>query len=150
MTSVLYDNYKKLELSGTINLMNSGIYVMLVSGSYNPYGAGTYASHTVTGDIGLNTEVVDPLGGYTRGGKPLSSKSVGVGSPAASHVGYFDAGDSAWTTTTITASGAVIYQSGATPATSYLIAWVDFGSNYTSSNGSFTISWNSAGIINLA
>ena len=150
MTSTLYDNYKKLELSGTINLMNSGIYVMLVSGNYNPYGAGTYASHTVTGDIGLSTEVVDPLGGYTRGGKALSNKSVGVGSPASSHVGYFDAADVVWTTTTITASGAVVYQSGATPATSYLIAWVDFGANYTSSNGSFTISWNTAGIVNLA
>lgn len=150
MTSVLYDNYKKLELSGRVDLMNSGIYVMLVSGNYNPYGAGTYATHTVTGDIGLSTEVIDSLGGYTKGGKPLTSKSVGVGSPAASHVGYFDAGDTSWTTTTLTASGAIIYQSGTQPSTNYLIGWIDFGANQSSSNGSFTISWNTAGIINLS
>lgn len=147
MSSVLYNNFKKLELSGNaISWMNSGIYVMLVSGSYNP-STTLYKTHTVTGDIGAH-EVVDANGSYTKGGAQLTSKAVGVGSPAGTDVAYCDAADVTWANTSLTASGAVIYQSGSTAALNYLIAWLDFGGNKTSSNGSFTISWNTAGIIN--
>lgn len=140
MASFIYDEAQKLFLSGALNLADNNIKVMLVSGSYTP----SASSHSVTGNIGSN-EIVDSLGSYTRGGKLLTSKTLSVSAGVAT----FDAADVSWTTSSITASGAVVYQSGATPATSYLIQYVDFGGNQTSSNGTFQIVWNSSGILNV-
>lgn len=151
MASALYSNYKKLIFSGNVNPCMSGIYVMLVSGTYNNTAnlASNLLNHVHTGDL-ANTpstcyEVVDPLSSYTRGGKQLTGKTASINGTA----GMFDAADTTWSTSTITASGAVIYQSGTTPASSFLIAWLDFGADQTSTNGTFSIVWNSNGIINI-
>ena len=148
MTSVLYNNYKKLEFSGQVDLMNSGIYIMLVSGSYDGSNTSNYrAANANTGQIGLN-EAVGP--GYVMGGQKLVGRLVGFGSPAGTDEAYFDADDVTWGSSTITASGAVIYQSGYNRniESSHLIAYLDFGQNQTSTNGTFQIQWNSQGIIN--
>lgn len=141
MASFVYDEAQKLFLSGAINLQDDNIKVMLVSGSYTP----SQTSHTVTGNIGSN-EVVDPLASYIRGGKLLTSKTLSVNAGVA----IFDAADVSWTTSTITASGAVIYRSGTTTANSYVIQYIDFGSNQSSSNGTFQIIWNANGVLNLS
>jgi hypothetical protein len=153
MASALYNNYKKLIFSGNVQPVPSGCYVMLVSGTYNTSATLTsnLANHTHTGDLAntpsVSYEVVDPLGSYTRGGKALTGKTASVVGTA----GVFDADDISWASSTITASGAVIYQSGTTPAASYLIAWLDFGADQTSTNGTFSIVWNNPnGIVNIA
>lgn len=77
--------------------------------------------------------------GYTAGGIPLTSKTL-VGTNC---VTTFDAADSIWGTSTITAKYAVVYQSS--PG-SKLIMCENFGTNYASTNGSFTITWGTGGI----
>lgn len=53
-----------------------------------------------------------------------------------------------WTSSTITARYALIYDN--TPATNKpLLGYVDFGADQSSSNGNFTITWASAGILQL-
>lgn len=147
MASALYNNYKKLLFNGSVNPIQSGIYVMLTSGTYNTTATLTsnLANHTTTGDMAAFSEV-GHANGYTRGGKQLQNKTASVVGTA----GVFDADDLSWTSSTITASGAVIYQSGSNANNSFLIAWLDFGADQISSNGTFTISWNANGIINIA
>jgi len=77
--------------------------------------------------------------GYTAGGATLSSQAVAFDST--NQVAYFDAADPAWTTATITARGALIYNNTKSNAS---IAVLDFGSDYTSTAGTFTIQLPSA------
>ena len=77
--------------------------------------------------------------GYTAGGASLSSQAVAFDST--NQVAYFDAADPAWTTASITARGALIYNNTKSNAS---IAVLDFGSDYTSTAGTFTIQLPSA------
>ena len=77
--------------------------------------------------------------GYTAGGATLSSQAVAYDST--NQVAYFDAADPAWTTASITARGAMIYNNSKSNAS---IAILDFGSDYTSTAGTFTIQLPSA------
>ena len=77
--------------------------------------------------------------GYTAGGASLSSQAVAY--DASNQVAYFDAADPAWTTASITARGALIYNNTKSNAS---IAVLDFGSDYTSTAGTFTIQLPSA------
>ena len=77
--------------------------------------------------------------GYTAGGATLSSQAVAYDST--NQVAYFDAADPAWSTATITARGALIYNNSKSNAS---IAVLDFGSDYTSTAGTFTIQLPSA------
>jgi hypothetical protein len=86
--------------------------------------------------------------GYTAGGATLASKTVAY--DAASNTFTFDAADTVWSDSTVTARYAVIYdaQTG-TPASEPLLAFVDFGADQSSSAGTFTITWNASGIFTL-
>jgi hypothetical protein len=82
--------------------------------------------------------------GYTAGGATLASKTVTYTS--GTNVTKFDADDVSWTSSTITARYAVIYDSTGTASTSALIGYVDFGANQSSSSGTFSVVWDAAGI----
>jgi len=84
--------------------------------------------------------------GYVAGGKTLASPLITESGGSAT----FDAADLTWGTSSITARGAVIYKSTGTASTSPLIAYIDFGSDKTSSSGDFTITWNASGILQLS
>jgi hypothetical protein len=82
--------------------------------------------------------------GYTAGGAALTS----VTCAGASGTIKFDAADSSWTTSTITnARAAVVYDD--TLASDPLVCLVNFGADYSSANGTFTITWNASGIWTL-
>lgn len=61
----------------------------------------------------------------------------------------FDAADTSWTTATITARYAVVYKSTGTASTSRLIFLLDFGSNQSSTAGTFQITWDTQGIFHI-
>ena len=77
--------------------------------------------------------------GYTAGGATLSSQAVAY--DATNTVAYFDAADPSWSSATITARGALIYNNTKSNAS---IAILDFGSDYSSSNGTFQVQLPSA------
>jgi hypothetical protein len=139
MASVVYNSFKKKIMDGSIDLDTDTIKVALVTSSYSP----DIDSHDFFDDV--TNEVTGT--GYTAGGATLGS--VTVTADNTDDEGVFDAADTTWSSSTITARGAVIYKSTGTDSTSPLIAYIDFGADKSSSSGNFTIQWNSEGILNL-
>ena len=71
-------------------------------------------------------------GGYTAGGNTLSGATVTLTGTTA----FVDFSDTSWSTATITARGALIYNSS---KSNKAVAVLDFGSDKISSGGTFTI-----------
>jgi hypothetical protein len=96
----------------------------------NPYfGSAPYTSNQVSGT------------GYTAGGATLTGTSLA----AAAGLLTFDATDLSWASSTITnAEGLIIYADGLTNKD--VLAALDFGGPYSTSNGTFAITFNAAGI----
>jgi hypothetical protein len=90
-------------------------------------------------------EVSDSGTNYVTGGATLASKTCTV----SSKVTTFDAADTSWASSTITARYAVLYYASGSAATSLLIGYIDFGADMTSSNGTFQITWNASGIFTI-
>lgn len=86
--------------------------------------------------------------GYTAGGATLVSPTVTL--DTTNDRVDFDAADTSWTTSTLTARSAVLYKSTGTASTSPIIAVFDFGSDKVSSAGTFLIQWSASGILRLA
>ncbi len=99
----------------------------------NPYfGSSPYTANQVSGI------------GYTAGGATLTSTTLA----AASGIMTFDAADSSWASSTISnAEGAIIYADGLTNKD--VVCAVDFGAPYSTSNGTFAITWNASGIFTV-
>jgi hypothetical protein len=70
--------------------------------------------------------------GYTAGGNTLAGATVSLTGTTA----FVDFSDTTWTTATITARGALIYNSSKSDKA---IAVLDFGADKTSTAGSFTV-----------
>ena len=70
--------------------------------------------------------------GYTIGGNTLAGNAISYDGTTA----WIDFSDSSWTTATITARGALIYDSSKSNAA---IAVLDFGADKTSTAGTFTV-----------
>ena len=93
------------------------------------------------------TNEVPQSGGYITGGKALSNKSVTQDD--VNDRAKFDGEDITWETATINARAAVLYKDTGTASTSTLIAYIDFGLDFQSSGGDFTIEWHTDGIFYL-
>lgn len=139
MADVIFNSFKAKIMDGSIDLDTDTIKVALVTSTYTP----NQDTHDFFDDV--TNEVVGT--GYTAGGATLASKAVSV--DTTDNEGVFDANDVVWTTSTITARGAVLYKSTGTASTSALIAYIDFVTDKISTAGSFTIAWNAEGILNL-
>jgi hypothetical protein len=114
--------------------------VMLCTSAYTP----NQDTHRYKSDI--TNEVVGT--GYTATGQTLASPAVSY--TAGTNVWAFDAADSAWATSTITARYAVIYDSSpASDATRPLICYIDFGADVITSGTTFTIQYAAGGIVSV-
>jgi len=138
MANLVYNAFKKNIMNGGIDLDTDTIKVALVTSSYTPNAD----THEDFADITNEAEGT----GYTQGGATLSNKAVTADNT--DDEGVFDADDVTWSSSTITARGAVVYKSTGTPANDLLVCYIDFGTDKTSSNGDFTVSWNAEGILN--
>jgi len=139
MATTIYNSFKKKIMDGSIDLDTDTIRVALVTSSYTV----SQDNHEDYADI--TNEVVGT--GYTAKGAALANKAVTKDNT--DNEGVFDADDVTWSSSSITARGAIIYKDSGTAATSWFICYVDFGSNQTSSAGDFKIAWNAEGILNL-
>lgn len=141
MPSKLYGQFLAKSLNKEIDYDSDTIKVALVSSSYTP----NQDTHTYWSDV-VSYEVTGT--GYTTGGATLASKTVTY--DAATNVTILDAADTTWSSSTITARYAVVYDdSGATNGAKALIGYVDFSSDQSSTNGNFTITWDSTGIVRI-
>ena len=87
---------------------------------------------------------------YTTAGNALTSVTPALSTDTA----CCDFSDTNWTTATITARGALIYNSTATPDNEQAVCVLDFGGDKTCTAGTFTIQFplpnDTAGILRLA
>jgi hypothetical protein len=121
-----------------IDFDSDDIRVALCTSSYTP----NQDTHRYFSDI---TNEVSGTG-YTAGGQALANKTVGY--TTGTNTLKLDADDPVWTTSTITARYAVFYdRTPATDATRPLLCYWDFGADFSSVAGSFTLTIAASGII---
>jgi len=136
VTATFYTRGLDKILNKEVDWGSDTIKVALTTSSYTP----DRDAHDFFNDI--TNEVVGA--GYTAGGVTLGSKTQ----TQATHTFQFDAADAAWAGSTITARYAIIYDAQtAVAATSPLLAYVDFGTDQSSSAGAFTITWDATGVL---
>ena len=140
MASKLYGNFLLKALNKEVDFDTDTIKVALLTSAYTP----NQDTHDYFNDVSAN-EVTGT--GYTAGGITLASKTATY--DAGTNVIVLDAADVTWSSSTITARYAVVYDSTGTASTSALIGYVDFGSDQSSTNGNFTITWDSTGIVRI-
>ena len=127
ITQAMCTLFKKDVLLGDHHLDTDDIYIALYTSSASLDAAtdGYTTSNEVSGS------------GYSAGGNALSSKAVTENSTS----GVFDAADPEWTSASFTARGALIYNNTKSNAA---IAVLDFGSDFSSSNGTFQVQFPTA------
>lgn len=141
MSSKLYGSFMQKAFNKEIDWDTDTIKVALLTSSYTP----NQDTHDYFDDVS-GSEVSGT--GYTAGGATLGSKTSTY--DAGTNVITLDAADVTWASSTITARYAVLYDaSGGSAATNPLIGYVDFGTDQSSSNGDFTITWDSTGIVRV-
>jgi hypothetical protein len=128
----------KCLLAKDIDLDTDVIKVSLHTSAYSPsQNSDEFRSSTTASEVAAT-------GGYTTGGIALTSPVQLVGT---NFIWAYDAADTVWPASTITARFAVVYDSTpATDATRRLILWQDFGVDVSSTGGNFTITWATAGL----
>jgi hypothetical protein len=142
MPSKLYGQFLQQALNKEVDWDTDTIKVALLTNSYTP----DQDAHNYFDDV--STFEVSGATGYTAGGNTLANKTNTYNS--ATNVIVLDADDVTWSSSTITARYAVVYDdSGASAAAKALIGYVDFGSDQSSTNGNFTITWDSTGIVRI-
>lgn len=142
VTIHLYSNFPVTLLTDKFGDFSgeTSLKVMLLDSGYTPdQDAHNYHDDVVGDEVGSGS-------GYTTGGVIMTTTTVG----ATARVTKFDATDTQWTSSSITAMYAVIYDyNGGSSATNPLVGYIDFGENKTSENGTFKLQWNGSGIFTV-
>ena len=128
ITTAMCNSFKQELLKGEHDLDNHTLKVALIKDTPSgTYGAATTNYSDVTGNS-------DEASGtnYTAGGQALDSPTVSL----SGGVAYVDFVDEVFSNLTISADGAIIYNSS---VSNKAIAVFDFGSTVTSTSGDFTI-----------
>lgn len=128
------------QIGTAVNLASDTVKLMLLTSSHTP----NEDADVFISDISANE--VSASGTYSAGGATLTKSSS---TDDTDNEGVFDATDVSFTSATITARYAAIYKDTGTPATSPVICVIDFGSNQSSTDGTFTVTFAAEGILNL-
>jgi hypothetical protein len=140
ITTAIANSYKAEVLSGTHASGDVYKIALIKAGHAGTYGAavtnaGTPGSGAPT-TANLGTDEVTGTG-YTSGGATLAGFSV-TGTTTA----RLDFTTPTWPTSTISATGAIIYNSS---KANRVVACLDFGGTITSTNGTFTVTMPAVG-----
>lgn len=107
-------------------------------------------THIYVQDL-INAQAAWEMSGtnYSAGGATLGTKTTNYDS--ANNYTQLRAASTVWSTATITAAyGALVYKSTGNYSTALILGVVDFGGAVSSSQGDFTIAWDStAGVLRL-
>jgi hypothetical protein len=138
ITQAMCSSFKKELLEGTHNFATGGNDFKLAL-----FAEGTGAKGSTTATLGATTTVlvttgeVTTSGSYSTGGASLTK----VGASLSGTTGITDFADISFTTATITAMGALIYND---TNGNKAVAVLDFVSNKTSTSGTFTVQFPTA------
>ena len=138
IAQAMCSSFKKELLEGTHNFATGGNAFKL---ALFAEGSGGKSSSTATlgaaSTILVTTGEVASSGSYVTGGAALTK----VGATLSGTTGITDFADLSFTTATITAMGALIYNS---TNSNKAVAVLDFSSNKTSTSGTFTVQFPTA------
>lgn len=135
MASGIYNRFKANLMNKEVDLEADTIKCALLNNSHS-----FDATHNTWSQVVAN-QITGT--GYTSGGATISGAAVTQASTT-----KFDANDTVWTSASLTAYHAVIYDY--THASYDLICSIDFGGAQTVTAATLTIQWDAAGIITLA
>ena len=142
MANVICNVFKEHLLKGNHNFSASGgdTYKLALYTSSK-----TVSASAITGYNTTNEATNASGSGYTAAGNTLTNNGVTGGSSAST--AFIDFADTSWTTATITARYALIYQSSgaAASASAGAVCWLDFGGDFATTAGTFTIQFPAAG-----
>lgn len=130
MASLIYTSALDDGLRGLIDYDTDSFKCMLVTSSYSP----NKDTHTRRSDV---TNEVGASGSYAAGG---GAATVTVTKDLVNDRIDISLGAVSFTTATITARGAVYYKArGGASSADELVAFIDFGSDVTSTSGTFSL-----------
>ena len=132
MANIIPDAFKSELLSGTHNFANGGNSFKIAL--YTDISGFSTSSTAYT----TSNEVSSSGTSYTAGGNALDSQAVAV----ASNVAHVDFADEVFSSVTLSAVGAIIYND---TNSDKLVVVLDFGGTKTATNGDFTIQFPAAG-----
>lgn len=147
MSSYIFDNFKRSLMMGDFDLTaaNQTYYIALVNTSaFNSDKTDEISYYTVSSTWDIKYDTGYESSGYNAGGSGLSGCTLSA-AYGANEIRW-DASNITWASSTIDARGAVIYRQ----SDGIMVCAIDFGSEKTSTNGDFTINWNSLGIAKLS
>jgi hypothetical protein len=132
VASLIYNSYFADVAKGNIDNDTDTFKLLLVTSTYSP----NKDTHTKRSDV---TDEVAAAGGYSTGGQTVA---VTVTNDTANDRCDITIGNPAgWTSSTITARAGVVYKSrGGASSADELVAYLDFGSDIVSTNGTFSVS----------
>lgn len=133
MASLIYNKAIDALVRAGINFASDSFKVMLVTSSYTP----NKDTHEDRADV--TNEVTGT--GYTAGGVATTPTITLDTTNDRVDITFSNV---SWASATITARAAVIYKSTGTAANDTLIAYVDFGSDVSSTNAAFAVTFSSA------
>lgn len=139
MAAKMYGQFLLKALNKEVDWDSDTIKVALLTSAYSPNQDTQVYFSDVSGNEVTGTN-------YTAGGATLGSKTITY--DTGTNVIKLDGADVTWASSTITARFAVVYDD--TPASQKpLVGYLDFGSDQSSVNGDFTITWDAAGIARI-
>lgn len=138
-------SFKQEILQGIHNFTSgSGGGTTTTTGSGNTFKIALYTSSASLGATTTAYSTSNEVSGtnYTAGGNTLTNVTPTTSSTTA----LTDFADTTWSSSTITARGALIYNSSTTAGTAdRAVVVLDFGADKTSTSGDFTIQFPAAG-----
>jgi len=137
ITQAIANAFKKQLLEGDANFSNSGGDVFKLA----LYTSSATLNSTTTAYSATN-EVADS-GTYAAGGDPLTGQTTNIGTGTGKGVAFVDFADLSFTGVTLTARGALIYNTSSA-VTNAAVAVLDFGADKTATSGTFTVQFPAA------
>jgi len=137
ITQAIANAFKKQLLEGDANFKSSGGDVFKLA----LYTSSATLNSTTTAYSATNE--VSNSGQYTAGGSPLTGQSANIGTGSGKGVAFVDFADLSFTGVTLTARGALIYNTSSA-VTNAAVAVLDFGGDKTATSGTFTIQFPAA------
>ena len=137
ITQAIANAFKKQLLEGDVNFKSSGGDVFKLA----LYTSSATLNSTTTAYSASNE--VSNTGTYAAGGDPLTGQSTNIGTGTGKGVAFVDFADLSFTGVTLTARGALIYNTSSA-VTNAAVAVLDFGADKTATSGTFTIQFPAA------
>jgi len=137
ITQAIANAFKKQLLEGDANFKNSGGDVFKLA----LYTSSATLNSTTTAYSATNE--VSNSGQYTAGGSNLTGQSANIGTGTGKGVAFVDFADLSFTGVTLTARGALIYNTSSA-VTNAAVAVLDFGADKTATSGTFTVQFPAA------